>query len=462
MNKISKNLYKAGCIAAIVLGMSIEADCKGGFGGGGRGFSGGGRSFSSGRSSSSSFSSGKSSSSGSSKTYSSPAPKVTPKTPSSSNYGSSNAIKNYSPSTRNGYASNSKSINISSGKRYSRASYVFSGSHYSSSYHSNGIFTPWNAFWWGNMMGHSSSRNSQTNILPVPTPMPKPAEVTDEYETFTQMLNPKKLDFFTDKGIVGSAFGKAKIDKSAGVSVVMADIDGDGALETIVASPYGIKCFEKTSKGFVDKGLIGDPQTQKNAGVSMAIGDRDNDGDLDIFIGSSYGVKYFENTRKGFVDRGIIPGTQSTQKGAMVSVAAGDLAGNGRLDIVTASPDGIKYFENTGKGFVDKGTIGCTSAISNEAGVGITLGKIKKDGKLDILIADSEGIEYFENTGKGFAYRGVIGDPSASAGNSGVGIAIGDLNENLSAEIITADPDGIKYFENKESDKNPQGFKCYK
>ena len=194
----------------------------------------------------------------------------------------------------------------------------------------------------------------------------------------------------------------------------------------------------------------------------MAIGDRDNDGDLDIFIGSSYGVKYFENTRKGFVDRGIIPGTQSTQKGAMVSVAAGDLAGHGRLDIVTASPDGIKYFENTGKGFVDKGTIGCTSAISNEAGVGITLGKIKKDGKLDILIADSEGIEYFENTGKGFAYRGVIGDPSASAGNSGVGIAIGDLNENLSAEIITADPDGIKYFENKESDKNPQGFKCYK
>jgi hypothetical protein len=109
--------------------------------------------------------------------------------------------------------------------------------------------------------------------------------------------------------------------------------------------------------------------------------------------------EYFKQT--GFINKGII-GNPDTRRGdAGVSIAIGDMDGDGDLDFITAAPDNIKYFQNVGNKYhpkyVDKGTIGNHLTRWLDSGVGVSLADLDNDGDLDIIVVSPDSIQYIEN-----------------------------------------------------------------
>ncbi|MBI5306224.1 VCBS repeat-containing protein [Candidatus Wolfebacteria bacterium] len=90
--------------------------------------------------------------------------------------------------------------------------------------------------------------------------------------------------------------------------------------------------------------------------------------------------------------------TGAQLNGAGIGVAIADMNGDGHLDIVSAGPNGVKYFESDGNGgYFDRGVIAETGAQLNSAGIGVAVADLDGNGISDIVIAGPNGIRIFKN-----------------------------------------------------------------
>lgn len=93
----------------------------------------------------------------------------------------------------------------------------------------------------------------------------------------------------------------------------------------------------------------------------------------------------------------ILP-TEAVYGRSGIGVVLKDMDGDGDLDIVSAAPAGVKYFENVGNGnFTDHGKIADTEAEYGRSGIGVAIDDIDGDGVLDIVIAAPSGIRIIKN-----------------------------------------------------------------
>ncbi len=200
-------------------------------------------------------------------------------------------------------------------------------------------------------------------------------------------------------------------------TVYPGDVDGDGDLDVLSASAIvgesKIVWYENTN----GNGTFGDPRviTKTAAFIARSVhaGDVDGDGDLDVFSVTSFsnyegkGVAWYENTDgKGtFGSQRVITTTATLAYGV-------DLDADGDLDVLYASNirsggignnTQIEWYENTD----GKGTFGTQRVIMSVAAnypKSVYAGDVDGDGDLDVLSASyaDDKIAWYENTdGKG-------------------------------------------------------------
>ncbi len=217
------------------------------------------------------------------------------------------------------------------------------------------------------------------------------------------------------------------------------DLNGDGLLDIALANsgdPSQVLLNVPSAPGTFAQpinlpGPIG-------TGRSVALADLNNDGLLDIVLGfqeSTTPVSYFLNIPAN-------PGTFSAPvaitgtNGPTLGIAASDLNGDGRPDLVLAN-----YLTQASQVVINQGGNTPTFAVtdltaSGRQTDGVALGDVNGDQLLDIVLANfglpsQVYLNAFANPGSFGAPRDLVG-----SGNNSIGVGLGDLNSDGQLDIV--------------------------
>ena len=229
---------------------------------------------------------------------------------------------------------------------------------------------------------------------------------------------------------------------AGGVRVATGDVNGDGVADIVTAPGPGmsptVKVFDGQTAQLLRSFLAYDAQFR--GGVYVAAGDLNGDGVADIVTGPDKGtpptVRFFDG-RNPAARNGSLMAFDPAFAGG-VRVAVGDVNGDGKAEIVAgAGPGGspeVKVFEPRGtllRQFLayDAGFAG---------GIFVAAGDVNGDGRADLVTGPDAGmgplVKVFnarnvQQVNAFFAY-----DPSVTGG---VRVAADDLDGDGKAEVVT-------------------------
>jgi hypothetical protein len=234
-------------------------------------------------------------------------------------------------------------------------------------------------------------------------------------------------------------------------AVAAGDLDQDGDLDVAtgasLAEDFEIVIWENDGTPFTDAWSQHDVITTTGNVLSLALGDLDGDGDLDIAAGltnhTATQLVAWENDGTPFVD----PWTSSEVGAAgdgVNSLALGDLDRDGDLDLVSGSAPlataEVRAWQNDGTPFNGVWT-GQDVGTSTTAIQAVALGDLNSDGWLDLVT----GSLHDDTASEAIAWRNDK-TPFNSTWPSGVvgdtsdhvnGLAVGDLDANGVPDIVT-------------------------
>lgn len=196
------------------------------------------------------------------------------------------------------------------------------------------------------------------------------------------------------------------VDANGPFSVHSCDIDGDGDMDVLSASTNDDKIawYENTDGA----GTFGPQQiisTDASYAIYVSSADIDGDGDMDVLSAPYYAdkIEWYENTDGNgtFIKREIT----GVAEGAK-SVFACDIDEDGDMDVLSASDydDKIAWYKNTD----GAGTFSSQRVISTTAdgASSVYAGDIDGDGDMDVISASTEdgNITWYENYNVGSGY----------------------------------------------------------
>ncbi len=238
-------------------------------------------------------------------------------------------------------------------------------------------------------------------------------------------------------------------------AVTFADVDGDGDLDILAAkgaySANQNRLFMNDGHGvFSDRTEANLPKNMDKTSMIAAC-DVDGDGDLDLVVGNegSPDFLYLNDGKGKFKD--ATAGNLPVLAGDTMSLACGDLDGDGRPDIVVGKYK-FRYSEqnrvllNTGKGRFKDVTASALPPLKDQTKA-VLLGDVDRDGDLDLLVGNSKSNSYsgqnrlYLNDGKG-VFKDVTATHLPAASDNTLAMVLADVDSDGDLDLIEADGSG--------------------
>jgi hypothetical protein len=230
-------------------------------------------------------------------------------------------------------------------------------------------------------------------------------------------------------GFLAPAFWSAGTNAAAAY-VAVADIDGDGKPDLVVAGElcYCISILLGNGDGTFQSPLFaGMPNSWLPS--SVAVGDFNGDGKPDLVVGSTQSSGLYILLGNG---DGTFSAAENWAEGFSGPVAVADVNGDGKLDVVTSGFGFIGIYLGGGDGsLLFSGELGyyATSAP-------VAFGDFNGDGKIDIAVTSQLTLNTLLGNGDGTFQTALVS--SVYGGDS---VAVADFNSDGKLDIATAGGD---------------------
>jgi len=221
------------------------------------------------------------------------------------------------------------------------------------------------------------------------------------------------------------------------------DFNGDGKLDVVnVDSGNDINVMLGSGKGTFGLPIITSFANGLFGGYSLTVGDFNGDHLLDVAVwgaASSSEVHIFlGNGAGGFTTGGVFVAPNSSNWNPQPnSIAAADVNGDGRLDLVALTPyNGVFVYIGNGDGTFQTAVDYATNDPNGPNG-GLAVGDLNSDGHPDLAITASEGLDVLLNNGNGtFGTAAYYDSGHGNAAPAGDGVAIGDVNGDKHPDVV--------------------------
>ncbi len=252
--------------------------------------------------------------------------------------------------------------------------------------------------------------------------------------------------------LLGNGDGTFRAPTSIGIgsrqlSVAVGDFNSDGKLDLAVAAPVLTPGYYASFPGAIDydvllghgDGSFGSPNRNEiyygdtiySAAVTVA--DFNGDGKLDFAMALETTFSSNVTVALGRGTGTLGPASSFTVGYSPQSVAAGDVNGDGKVDLVTANS-----YDNNVSVLLGTGTGTFGAAQNHAAGLqprSIAMADFNRDGKIDLLTANTGSVSVLFGTGTGSFSPPAFG----AAASRSLGVAIADFNGDGNPDAAWAD-----------------------